>query len=152
MRGRKPDLEFLMEKFSPISALAGGVLIGLSASLLLVLNGRIAGISGVLGGLISPARSEIGWRVAFLTGLLIAPFLYVALGGALPEIKLDAALWLLLVAGLLVGFGTRLGAGCTSGHGVCGMGRGSARSLVATATFMASAILNVFVTRHVLGL
>jgi uncharacterized membrane protein YedE/YeeE len=139
-----------METFTPVTALAGGLLIGASAALFLVLNGRIAGISGILGGLIHPARGEIGWRLAFLAGLFIAPPVYVGFGGTLPTVTLNAPLWLLIVAGLLVGFGTRLGAGCTSGHGVCGVGRGSPRSLVATATFMATAILTVFVTRHVL--
>ena len=140
-----------MENFTPISALAGGLLIGASAALLLVLNGRIAGISGILGGLLQPARGEIGWRLAFLAGLFIAPSVYVAFGGVLPAVTLTAPLWLLIIAGLIVGFGTRLGAGCTSGHGVCGIGRGSPRSLVATATFMATAILTVFATRHLLG-
>jgi uncharacterized protein len=135
-----------MENFSPVSALVGGAMIGASAALLLVLNGRIAGISGILGSLINPARSEIGWRTAFLAGLFVAPLVYVASG------VVKTPLWLLVVAGLIVGFGTRLGAGCTSGHGVCGIGRGSPRSLVATATFMATAILTVFVTRHVLGI
>jgi uncharacterized membrane protein YedE/YeeE len=141
-----------MEPFTPVSALAGGALIGLSAALFLVLNGRIAGISGILGGLINPARSEIGWRAAFLAGLFAAPLVYVAFGGVLPAVMLNAPLWLLIVAGLIVGFGTRLGAGCTSGHGVCGIGRGSPRSLAATAVFMATALLTVFVTRHVLGM
>src|SRR5512145_770934 len=98
----------MMEEFSPISALAGGVLIGISASLLLVLNGRIAGVSGILGGLIKAARRELGWRLAFLAGLFAAPMVYVALGGSLPEVRLNAALWISIVAGLLVGFGTRL--------------------------------------------
>ena len=141
-----------MENFTPVSALVGGLLIGASAALFLVLNGRIAGISGILGGLLHPARGEIGWRLAFLAGLFIAPLVYVAFGGALPAVDSDAPLWLLIVAGLIVGFGTRLGVGCTSGHGVCGIGRGSPRSLVATATFMATAILTVFITRHVLGI
>lgn len=140
-----------MDTFDPISALLGGLLIGASAALFLVLNGRIAGVSGVLGGLIHPARSEIGWRLAFLAGLLVAPLLYVAMGGALPPIGLTPSIGLLIVAGLIVGFGTRLGAGCTSGHSVCGIGRGSPRSLAATAVFMSTAILTVFITRHVLG-
>jgi uncharacterized protein len=140
-----------MDKFTPVSALSGGLLIGASAALFLVLNGRIAGISGILGGLIHPARSETGWRLAFLAGLFVAPLVHVAFGGTLPAVTLNAPLWLLIVAGLIVGFGTRLGAGCTSGHGVCGIGRGSPRSLVATAAFMATAILTVFITRHVLG-
>jgi uncharacterized protein len=140
-----------MENFTPVSALIGGLLIGASAALFLVLNGRIAGISGILGGLIPPERGQVGWRLAFLAGMFIAPLTYVALGGALPAIGLDASLPLLVVAGLIVGFGTRLGAGCTSGHGVCGIGRGSPRSLAATAVFMTSAICTVFITRHVIG-
>lgn len=140
-----------MENFTPVSALIGGVLIGASATLLLMLNGRIAGISGIVGGMMEPNRSEIGWRVAFLFGLLIAPLTYRAFGGALPPVILEAPLGLLVVGGLAVGFGTRLGAGCTSGHGVCGVSRGSPRSLVATAIFMATAILTVFITRHILG-
>ena len=141
-----------MESFTPASALAGGLLIGASAALLLVLNGRIAGISGILGGLLQPARGEIGWRLAFLAGLFIAPLVYGAFGGVLPAVTSTAPIWLLIIAGLIVGFGTRLGVGCTSGHGVCGIGRGSPRSLVATATFMVTAILTVFTTRHVLGI
>lgn len=96
-------------------------------------------------------RNEIGWRLAFVAGLFLAPFLYAALGGALPQITLTPSIELLAVAGLIVGFGTRLGAGCTSGHGVCGVARGSPRSLAATAVFMATAIATVFITRHVLG-
>ena len=141
-----------MENFTPVSALIGGLLIGASAALFLVLNGRIAGISGILGGLIPPERGQVGWRLAFLAGMFIAPLAYVALGGALPAIGLDASLPLLVVAGLIVGFGTRLGAGCTSGHGVCGIGRGSPRSLAATLVFMATAIATVFLTRHILGM
>jgi uncharacterized membrane protein YedE/YeeE len=140
-----------MENFTPVSALIGGLLIGASAALFLLLSGRIAGISGILGGLLHPARSEIGWRTAFLAGLFIAPLAYVAFGGTLPPVALDASLPLLAVAGLIVGFGTRLGAGCTSGHGVCGIGRGSPRSIVATLVFMTTAIVTVFITRHVFG-
>ncbi|MFC1456520.1 MULTISPECIES: YeeE/YedE family protein [Microvirga] len=141
-----------MENFTPVRALIGGLLIGASAALFLVLNGRIAGISGILGGLLHPTRSEIGWRMAFLAGLFVAPLVYVAFGGALPPVALDASLPLLIAAGLIVGFGTRLGGGCTSGHGVCGIGRGSPRSLAATAVFMATAITTVFITRHVIGM
>ena len=140
-----------MENFTPVSALVGGVLIGTSSALLLVLNGRIAGISGILGGLLHPSRGEIAWRRAFLAGLLIAPLVYRAFGGALPPARLDAPFGLLVVGGLLVGFGTRLGAGCTSGHGVCGIGRGSPRSIVATLVFMATAIVTVILTHHVIG-
>jgi uncharacterized membrane protein YedE/YeeE len=141
-----------MENFTPFSALIGGALIGLSASLFLVLNGRISGISGILGGLIPSHRGEIGWRLAFLAGLFVAPLAYAGFGGVLPPVILNAPLWLLIVAGLIVGFGTRLGAGCTSGHGVCGIGRGSPRSLVATAVFMTTAILTVLITHHGLGI
>jgi uncharacterized membrane protein YedE/YeeE len=140
-----------MSDFTPVSALAGGALIGLSAALFLVLNGRIAGISGILGGLIRPLRGDVAWRLAFLAGLFVAPVAHVALGGTLPAVRVAAPLWLLALAGLIVGFGSRLGSGCTSGHGVCGIGRASPRSLVATATFMTTAILTVFLTRHVLG-
>lgn len=140
-----------MENFTPVSALVGGLLIGASAALFLVLNGRIAGISGILGGLLQPRRDELGWRIAFLAGLLAAPLVYAAAGGAVPSLSIDAPISLLILAGLLVGFGTRLGSGCTSGHGVCGIGRGSPRSLVATAIFMATATVTVFVSRHVLG-
>jgi uncharacterized protein len=126
-------------------------MIGSSSALFLVLNGRTAGISGILGGLLEADRSEIGWRRAFLAGLLIAPLVYRAFAGVLPPVVLDAPLGLLMLAGLLVGFGTRLGSGCTSGHGVCGVGRGAPRSISATLVFTATAIVTVFVTRHVLG-
>ena len=139
-----------MDHFTPVPALIGGLLIGASTALFLVLNGRIAGISGILGGLLQPARSDLGWRLAFLAGLLIAPLLCAAVSGSLPPVELDAPTGLLVLAGLLVGFGTRLGAGCTSGHGVCGIGRGSPRSIAATLVFMTSAILTVFVTRHLM--
>ena len=141
-----------MENVTPVSALLGGLMIGASAALFLVLNGRIAGISGILGGLLHPARNELGWRLAFLAGLFVAPLVYVAFGGTLPPVELNASLPLLIVAGLIVGFGTRLGAGCTSGHGVCGIGRGSPRSLAATAIFMATAVATVFITRHIIGM
>ncbi|MBA9070547.1 hypothetical protein FHR71_004316 [Methylobacterium sp. RAS18] len=140
-----------MDGFTPLSATLGGVMIGAAAALFLLLNGRIAGISGILGGLLAPPSHETGWRATFLAGLVLAPLVYVGLGGSLPPVTVDASFPLLVVAGLLVGFGARLGAGCTSGHGVCGIGRGSPRSLAATGTFMAVAILTVFVTRHLLG-
>ncbi len=127
-------------------------MIGASAAMFLLLNGRIAGISGILGGLLAPVRGEVGWRMAFLAGMFVAPLIYVAFGGALPAVALDASLPLLIAAGLIVGFGTRLGAGCTSGHGVCGIARLSPRSIVATLVFMATAIATVFVTRHVIGM
>jgi len=141
-----------MENFTPVQALVGGLLIGSSSALLLVLNGRTAGISGILGGLLETDRSEIGWRGAFLIGLLIAPLVYRVFGGVLPPVVLDAQLGLLLLAGLLVGFGTCLGSGCTSGHGVCEVGRGSPRSIAASLVFTATAIVTVFATYHVLGM
>jgi uncharacterized membrane protein YedE/YeeE len=140
-----------MEGFTPVSALVGGVLIGASTALFLILNGRIAGISGILDRLLQPTRSDLGWRLAFLTGLLLAPLVYLAVAGSLPSVTINAPLGLLAVGGLLVGFGTRLGAGCTSGHGVCGIGRASPRSIAATVVFMTTAIMTVFLTRHVVG-
>jgi uncharacterized membrane protein YedE/YeeE len=136
--------------FTPVSELLGGLLIGASAALLLVLTGRIAGISGIAGGLLAPRRGDLGWRVSFIAGLLIAPFAFRLMGGTIPPVAIDVSVPILILAGLLVGFGTRLGAGCTSGHGVCGIGRASPRSLVATGVFMATAIATVFLTRHVL--
>ena len=140
-----------MDGFTPLSATLGGVMIGAAAALFLLLNGRIAGISGILGGLLAPPSGQTGWRAAFLAGLVLAPLVYAGFGGSLPPVTVDASFPLLVVAGLLVGFGARLGAGCTSGHGVCGIDRGSSRSLAATGIFMAVAILTVFVTRHLLG-
>jgi uncharacterized membrane protein YedE/YeeE len=140
-----------MDYFTPVSALAGGMLIGGSAALILILNGRVAGVSGILGGLVPPSRGDISWRIAFLVGLLLAPVIYGAFGGAIPPVTVEASVPVLALAGFLVGFGTRLGAGCTSGHGVCGVSRGSPRSIVATAVFMVTAIATVFVTHHLLG-
>jgi hypothetical protein len=126
-------------------------MIGTAAALFLVLNGRIAGISGILGGLLPPTRGDVAWRLAFLIGIFAAPLLYAALGGHLPRIDMTGSSGLLVAGGLLVGFGTRLGSGCTSGHGVCGIGRGSPRSIVATLTFMLAAIVTVYVTHHLIG-
>lgn len=140
-----------MENFTPISGFVGGMLIGLASLMLLMLTGRIAGISGILGGLLSPAESNRGWRVAFLAGLVIGPLLVGAAQGALPRITMQTSLAGLVIAGLLVGFGTRLGSGCTSGHGVCGLARLSGRSLVATVIFIGVAAVTVFVMRHVIG-
>jgi len=136
--------------FTPYASFAGGMLIGLAAALLLLLNGRIAGISGILGGLLSPRKGDIGWRLAFLLGLVAAPLLY-ALFAVLPAARIDAGAGTLLLAGLLVGIGTRYGAGCTSGHGVCGLSRLSPRSAVATGAFMAAGFATVFVLRHVVN-
>ena len=129
-------------------ALAGGVLIGLSATLLLWLNGRVAGVSGILGGVLFPRSGDVSWRVAFLVGLIAAGGLYMALVLGAPLPRTDFSRTGLIIAGLLVGFGTRMGNGCTSGHGVCGLGRLSMRSLAAVMTFMATAIATTFVVRH----
>jgi len=136
--------------FTPWASLAGGIAIGVAAGLLAVLNGRIAGVSGILGGLIAPARGETSWRAAFIAGLLVAPALY-ALAAPFPAPTIDAGYPLLVAAGLLVGVGTRYGSGCTSGHGVCGLARLSPRSLVATLAFMGAGFATVFVVRHVAG-
>jgi uncharacterized protein len=133
--------------FTPWASLGGGVLIGIAAAMLVLLNGRIAGVSGILGGLLAPRRGEIGWRLAFVAGLLVAPPVFLFLGNShMPRI--DAGFGTLVVAGLLVGVGTRHGGGCTSGHGVCGLSRLSARSLVATGAFMAAGVATVFIARH----
>ena len=137
--------------FTPWSALAGGALIGLAAALFLVLNGRIAGISGVLGGLLRPVSGDIAWRAAFVLGLIAAPLMY-GLFATLPVPEIEAGNGALIAAGLLVGVGTRYGSGCTSGHGVCGLSRLSPRSLVATACFMGAGFATVFVARHLLAL
>lgn len=136
--------------FTPWSALAGGVLIGVAAAMFVLLNGRIAGISGILGGILKPTKGDVAWRVAFVGGLVGAPFAY-ALVTAVPHPQIDAGYGSLVFAGLLVGIGTRYGAGCTSGHGVCGLSRLSLRSLAATATFMGAGFITVFIVRHLLA-
>jgi uncharacterized protein len=136
--------------FTPWASLAGGVLIGIAVAMLVLLNGKVAGISGIVGGLLRPARGDTAWRVAFVLGLLSAPLAY-ALFAPWPAPRIDASFALLVLAGLLVGIGTRYGGGCTSGHGVCGVSRLSPRSLVATLAFMAAGFATVFVARHVLG-
>lgn len=136
--------------FTPGAALAGGALIGLAAGAFVLLNGRIAGISGIAGGLLSATRGDLGWRLAFLAGLVGAPLAYL-LFAPLPPARIDAGTGTLIAAGLLVGLGTRYGAGCTSGHGVCGLSRLSPRSLAATAAFMGAGFVTVFVTRHLLA-
>ena len=137
--------------FTPISALTGGMLIGLSATLLLLFSGRIAGISGIAGGLLQRYKAgDFAWRAAFVLGLILAPVLYQAFS-ELPESRIDSDWTTLVVAGLLVGFGSRLGSGCTSGHGVCGISRRSPRSIAATLTFMGTGFITVYVVRHLLG-
>jgi len=140
-----------MENFTPVSALIGGGLIGLASVVLMLFIGRIAGIAGIVGDLFVTGGSEIGWRLVFIAGLIAGPFLVPLAGGTIPEISIDAPLPMVVAAGLLVGFGTRLGNGCTSGHGVCGLARLSPRSLVATLTFMAAGAAVVFVFRHLIG-
>jgi hypothetical protein len=137
-------------EFTPFASLAGGAMIGAAAALLWLSLGRIAGISGILGGLAGAPPADRGWRFAFLVGLVGAPLAYALLLGP-PETTITAGPALLIAAGLLVGFGTRLGGGCTSGHGVCGLARLSPRSIAATGVFMAVAAATVFVTRHLIG-
>ena len=136
--------------FTPWTSLAGGLLIGLAASMLLLFSGRIAGISGIVGGLLRPRKSDVAWRLAFVAGLLAAPLVFL-MAAPLPQVQIDASTATLTVAGLLVGVGTRYGSGCTSGHGVCGLSRGSPRSIVATVSFMAAGFLTVYLIRHFLG-
>ena len=136
--------------FTPWSSLGGGMLIGLAAAMFVLLNGRIAGISGVLGGLLSPVRGDVLWRIAFVGGIIAAPLAY-SVFLALPQMQIDADYPALIAAGLLVGVGTRYGSGCTSGHGVCGLSRLSLRSLAATGVFMGAGFVTVFVLRHVLS-
>jgi len=137
--------------FTPLSTLLGGVLIGLAAAMLVLLNGRTAGISGIIGGVFNPVKGDLAWRFAFVLGLVLAPAMYGQVV-ALPVLHIDAQFGALVVAGLLVGLGTRYGSGCTSGHGVCGLARLSLRSVVATATFMVAGAAIVFAMRHVFGL
>lgn len=153
--------------FTPATALAGGAVIGLAAAILLLFNGRIAGVSGIVGGLLRPQPGEVRWRFAFVVGLIIAPIFYRVLvltpashfltvneyaqWAMVLLSQIEAGYATLIIAGLLVGVGTRYGAGCTSGHGVCGLSRLSARSLVATLTFMAAGFVTVFVMRHLIG-
>ncbi|MGQ0752842.1 MAG: YeeE/YedE family protein [Betaproteobacteria bacterium] len=135
--------------FTPGASFSGGILIGIAAAMLVLLNGRIAGISGIVGGLLRPARGDIVWRIAFVVGLFVAPTV-MALAGVLPVPRIEAGYAMLALAGVLVGIGTSYGSGCTSGHGVCGVSRLSPRSLVATAVFMLAGIATVYVARHLL--
>jgi len=133
----------------PWQAVAGGLAIGSAVTILLLFNGRIAGISGIIGGLFRLQKGDIGWRIAFILGLVLSVTIW-KIFFALPEIRIETSHWMLLLAGLLVGYGTRLGSGCTSGHGVCGLSRGSIRSFAATVIFMLTAMLTVYVVRHVI--
>ena len=139
-----------LSSFTPWHAALGGVAIGIAVAMFILLNGRVAGISGILGGLLRPVRADIAWRVAFVAGLVASPVVY-ALFGAVPAPRIDAGYPALIAAGLLVGVGTRYGSGCTSGHGVCGLSRLSPRSLAATAAFMLAGFATVFVARHLLA-
>ena len=140
-----------MANFTPVSAAIGGALIGLSALLLMLLTGRIAGISGIFAGLLGLGANDKGWRVAFVAGLILAPLVAAAVGYAMPSPQMPASWGVVIAAGLLVGFGTRIAGGCTSGHGICGIARLSVRSMTATAIFMVAALVVVAFTRHVLA-
>ena len=137
--------------FAPLPALLGGILIGLAASMLLLFDGRIAGVSGIVGGLVLPRPGEVGWRASFVAGLIAGGMALRVFRPTAMALSLEISPVAVVAAGLLVGVGTRFGGGCTSGHGVCGISRGSVRSLAATATFMATGAITVFVVRHVLG-
>lgn len=139
-----------MEDFTPVSGLVGGLLIGLATALMMLFNGRIAGISGIVGGLLSRKDSETVWRATFVVGLLLGASVYMLATGGVFPVRIETSVPVLVVAGLLVGFGVRLGSGCTSGHGVSGIARFSRRSIVATLMFMGSAVVTVFLTGHVL--
>jgi hypothetical protein len=140
-----------VESFTPVSGLVGGLLIGAAATLLLAGIGRIAGVSGIAGGLLRRSPGDAAWRLLFLLGLVAGGGLYALVSGAPLAIRIDVGASLLIVAGALVGFGTRLGGGCTSGHGVCGIARLSARSIAATATFIGAAMATTFILRHLIA-
>ena len=131
-------------------ALAGGLVIGIATTILLLSNGRIAGISGIIGGLLRMQKGDMSWRIAFIAGLILSPVIW-QLFHVLPEIHVEASTAMLILAGLLVGYGTRLGSGCTSGHGVCGVSRGSPRSIAATLIFMATGFATVYLLRHIIS-
>jgi len=136
--------------FTPWAATLGGVVLGAAVALLLLVNGRVAGISGIVGGLLKPLPGDIGWRLAFVAGLLLSPLLYTVFAGA-PPIAIDASYPVMTLAGVVVGVGVRYGGGCTSGHGVCGISRLSPRSLVATVSFIATGFATVYALRHLGG-
>lgn len=140
-----------MENFTPLSALIGGLLIGGAGGLLLLLNGRIAGISGILGEALAAPRGDTLWRLAFIAGLVAGPFVVQAVLQRPIAVTIEASVPMLIAAGFLVGLGTRIGGGCTSGHGICGIGRLSRRSMLATMSFLGAGAATVFVTRHLIG-
>jgi len=139
-----------VENFTPVSGLIGGLLIGLATVLLILFNGKIAGISGIVYGLLTRKGQAVEWRAVFIVGLLLGAFIYVLATGASLPVYVQASLPVIVIAGLLVGFGARLGSGCNSGHGIAGIARLSRRSIVATLTFFATATITVFVTQHLL--
>jgi uncharacterized protein len=141
----------MMEHFTPVSALLGGLLIGLAAAILLLFNGRIMGVTGITGGVLQPQRQDLLWRLLFLGSLAIAPVLYSMVTAKPILIEVTGSLPILMIGGFLVGLGACVGSGCTSGHGVCGLGRLSKRSLVVTVTFMITSFATVFVMRHMIG-
>lgn len=136
--------------FTPLTSLIGGLIIGMAVAVFALFGGRIAGVSGILGGLLRPRSGELGWRIAFIGGMIASPLLY-RMFAALPTVRIDAGWPILVVSGLLVGLGTRYGSGCTSGHGVCGLSNLSLRSLVATLVFMGTGVVTVYVMRHLSG-
>ena len=138
-------------EFTPFASLFGGVLIGLSAVLLMALHGRIAGMTGIFAAILPPVAAEWQWRAAFLAGAVIAPAVFLLIGGVVP-FAVPVPLWAMIVGGLIVGVGVTMGSGCTSGHGVCGMARFSGRSIVATITFMLTTGLTVYVARNILAI
>lgn len=138
------------DHFTPWASLAGGVMLGVASALFILLSGRLLGISGIMGGLLSPRAGDSSWRLSFLAGLLVAPTVWSLFAGP-HEFRVEAGGSMLLVAGLLVGWGTRYGSGCTSGHGVCGLSRLSPRSLAATLAFMGAGFATVYVVRHLLA-
>ena len=140
-----------MENFTPIGSAVGGALIGLAATLLMLLNGRVAGISGIFAACLNLRGSDTSWSAAFIAGLILAPVTAILVGFPVPEPQMPESWIVIVAAGVLVGFGTRLGGGCTSGHGVCGVARLSARSTVATVIFMTAAMVVVALSRHVIG-
>ena len=137
--------------FTPWTSLAGGILLGLASAIFILVNGRILGISGIVGGLLRPKSGDVGWRLAFVLGMLVAPLLYLLVADPV-AVRIDAGWATLVIAGLLVGVGTRFGSGCTSGHGVCGLSRLSLRSLVATLAFMGAGFVTVYLIRHLLAI
>ena len=137
--------------FTPIPSLLGGMILGIAAALYVLLHGRILGISGIISGLLHPTLTDSAWRLSLVFGLISAPFLAALFFGIIPVIEIDASWLVIVIAGLLVGFGAQYGSGCTSGHGICGLSRLSPRSLVATLAFMSAGFVMVFITRHMIG-